>query len=72
MVELRDHCHTHIIPRMRKVIDGQDGSGVTEETGWKSGGGFRYYRLAPSLPEHDSFGNWIISKKINADFRGAN
>lgn len=49
MVELGDHCHTHIIPRLQKVIDGEDPGGVTEATGWKGGGGFRYYRLAPSL-----------------------
>ena len=46
MVELGEHCHTHIIPRLKKVIDGQDPGGVTEATGWKGGGGFRYYRLA--------------------------
>ncbi|MEX1096276.1 MAG: site-specific DNA-methyltransferase [Planctomycetales bacterium] len=66
MVELGEHCHTHIIPRLKKVIDGEDTGGVTEATGWKGGGGFRYYRLAPSLLEKDSFGNWIISKQYNA------
>jgi adenine-specific DNA-methyltransferase len=65
MVELGEHCHTHIIPRLKKVIDGADPGGVTESTGWKGGGGFRYYRLAPSLLEQDSFGNWIINKKFN-------
>jgi adenine-specific DNA-methyltransferase len=65
MVELGEHCHTHIIPRLKKVVDGTDPGGVTEATGWKSGGGFRYYRLAPSLLERDSFGNWIINKKFN-------
>ena len=24
MVEVGEHCHTHIIPRLRKVIDGED------------------------------------------------
>ena len=27
MVELRDHCNTHIVPRMRAVVDGTDGRG---------------------------------------------
>lgn len=49
MVELGDHCHTLIIPRLRKVIDGSDDGGVTETVDWKGGGGFRYFRLAPSL-----------------------
>lgn len=65
MVELGEHCHTHIIPRLKKVIDGKDPGGITEATGWKGGGGFRYFRLAPSLLEKDTFGNWIISKKYN-------
>ena len=66
MVELGEHCHTHIIPRLKKVIDGTDKGGVTEVTGWKGGGGFRYYRLAPSLLEKDKFGNWVISREYNA------
>jgi adenine-specific DNA-methyltransferase len=66
MVELGEHCHTHIIPRLRRVIDAEDPSGITEAVGWKGGGGFRYYRLAPSLLEKDKWGNWVISKAYNA------
>jgi len=66
MVELGDHCQTHIIPRLQKVIDGEDKGGVTEATGWKGGGGFRYYRIAPSLLERDKWGNWVISKEYKA------
>jgi adenine-specific DNA-methyltransferase len=66
LVELGEHCHTHIIPRLRKVIDGQDPGGITEAVGRKGGGGFRYYRLAPSLLEKDKWGNWVISKEFNA------
>jgi len=66
MVELGDHCHTHIIPRLKKVIDGKDTGGVTDATGWEGGGGFRYYSLAPSLLEQDQFGNWIINRQFNA------
>ena len=65
MVELGEHCHTHIIPRLKKVIDGEDKGGVTEAVGWKGGGGFRYYRLGPSLLQKDEFGNWVISKEYN-------
>ena len=66
MVELGEHCQTHIIPRLKKVIDGEDKGGITEAVGWQGGGGFRYYRLAPSLLEKDRFGNWIIAKEYNA------
>ncbi|GAB3978272.1 site-specific DNA-methyltransferase [Spirosoma terrae] len=67
MVELGEHAKTHIIPRLKKVIDGDDTGGVTEIVGWKGGGGFRFYRLAPSLLEQDRWGNWIINKSYNAE-----
>jgi adenine-specific DNA-methyltransferase len=64
MVELGGHCETHILPRLRKVIDGADGGGVTEAVGWAGGGGLRYYRLAPSLLEKDAWGNWVIAREF--------
>ncbi len=66
MVELGEHCHTHIIPRLKKVIDGTDPGGITESVGWQGGGGFRYYRVGPSLLEKDQFGNLVISKEFNS------
>lgn len=66
MVELGEHCHTHIIHRLKKVIDGTDPGGITEAVAWKGGGGFRYYHLAPSLLQQDKWGNWIVSKNYNA------
>ena len=66
MIELGDHCQTHIIPRLKKVIDGLDRGGITDAMGWKGGGGFRYCRLAPSMLVRDKFGNWVISKQYNA------
>jgi adenine-specific DNA-methyltransferase len=66
MVEVGEHCHTHIIPRLRQVVDGADPGGITESVDWSGGGGFRYYRLAPSLLEKDTWGNWVISKQFNA------
>jgi adenine-specific DNA-methyltransferase len=65
MVELGDHAKTHIVPRLKKVLDGQDPGGVTETVGWNGGGGFRYFKLAPSLLEKDRFGNWVIAKAYN-------
>ena len=66
MVELGEHCHTHIIPRLKRVIDGEDPGGITKAVNWRGGGGFRYYRLAPSLLERDKWGNWVINKDYNA------
>ena len=67
MIELGEHCHTHIIPRLKKVIYGEDPGGITEAAGWKGGGGFRYYRLAPSLLQKDKWYNWIINKEYNPE-----
>lgn len=52
-IELGDHCHTHIIPRLEKVIDGEDQGGISKSVNWQGGGGFRYYKLAPTLIAKD-------------------
>lgn len=67
MIELGEHCHTHIIPRMKRVIDGTDQGGISKAVNWQGGGGFRYYKLAPSLLKKDKFGNWIINPEYNAE-----
>jgi adenine-specific DNA-methyltransferase len=66
MVELGEHCHTHIIPRLQKVIDGTDQGGISKAVNWQGGGGFRYYKVAPSLLEKDRWGQWIINREYNA------
>ena len=71
MIELGEHCHTHIIPRLKKVIDGDDKGGVTEVSNWQGGGGFRYFSLAPSLLEKDRWGNWVVNKEYNAGMLAA-
>lgn len=62
MVELGEHCHTLVIPRLKKVVEGVDAGGISEAVEWKGGGGFRFFNLAPSLLEKDRWGNWIVSK----------
>ncbi len=66
MVELGEHCDTHIMPRLHNVIDGEDQGGISKAVNWKGGGGFRYYNLAPSLLEKDKWGNWVVNKAYNA------
>ena len=65
MIEQGEHAHSLIIPRMKKIVDGSDPGGVTEAVEWSGGGGFRYFRLAPSLIERDDWGNEVISSKYN-------
>ena len=67
MVELGEHCHTHIVPRLKKVIEGQDPGGITKAVGWQGGGGFRYFRLAPSLLKKDKWGHWVINPEYNGE-----
>ena len=71
MIELRDHCNTHILPRLQRVIDGTDLSGVSKALNWMGGGGFRYFKLAPSLLEADKWGQNVISKAYNAEMLAA-
>ena len=71
MVELGEHCHTHVIPRLKKVIDGEDQTGVSKAFDWKGGGGFRYYKLAPSLLAKDKWDNWVINKEYDANMLAA-
>lgn len=66
-VEMGDHVYTHCLPRLQKVIKGEDAGGVTKATGWTCGGGFKFYELASSLIVKDKYGQQIISDKYNGD-----
>ena len=66
MVELGDHCTTHILPRLKKVVDGSDQGGISKAVEWKGGGGFRYFELAPSLLEKDKWDREVISSKYDS------
>jgi adenine-specific DNA-methyltransferase len=67
MIEAGEQAITHIVPRLKRVIDGEDSSGITSAVQWPGGGGYRYLRLAPSLLERDQFGQWVISKAYNPE-----
>lgn len=44
-IELGDHCYTHCLPRLQKVVDGTDQGGITKSVDWQGGGGFRFFEL---------------------------
>lgn len=67
MIELGLHCETHIASRLHRIVDGTDAIGITKAVGWEGGGGFRFFRLAPSLLEKDKWGNWVIDKKYRPE-----
>lgn len=47
-IEMGDHAMTHCQPRLKKVVDGEQG-GISRAVNWQGGGGFRYFRLGASV-----------------------
>lgn len=43
-IEIGEHAETHCAPRLKKVIEGEQG-GISETVNWQGGGGFRFCRL---------------------------
>lgn len=66
-IELGNHAYTHCVPRLKKVIDGEDQGGITKSQNWQGGSGFKFYELAPSLLKEDEFGQMIVNPEYNAD-----
>lgn len=66
-IELGEHCDTHCIPRLQKVINGEDPGGITKAQNWQGGGGFRFYELAPSLIKLDPWDIPVINPAFNAE-----
>jgi adenine-specific DNA-methyltransferase len=61
-IEMGDHARTHCLPRLQKVVEGEQG-GISKAVGWQGGGGFRFCILGD--PAFDDRG------RINADVRFA-
>lgn len=70
-IEFGDHAVTHCLPRLKKVVDGNDGLALSETLDWKGGGGFKFYNLAPSLLKKDRYDRWIIDEQYNANMLAA-
>lgn len=65
-IELGDHCYSLCIPRLKNVVDGEQG-GISRELSWTGGGGYKFYELAPTLIEKDKYGNPVFSDKYNPE-----
>ncbi|MCH5142927.1 MAG: site-specific DNA-methyltransferase [Clostridiales bacterium] len=70
-IEMGDHAYTHCKVRLDKVISGEDKGGITKSVNWQSGGGYRFYEIAPTLIVEDKFGNPIINREYNAEMLAA-
>ncbi len=51
-IEMGEHARTHCLPRLEKVIAGEQG-GVSEAVGWEGGGGFRFHTLGEPVFDAD-------------------
>ena len=47
-IEMGEHSVTHCVPRLKKVIEGEQG-GISKEINWQGGGGFHFYRLGETI-----------------------
>ena len=51
-IEMGDHAISHCLPRLRKVVEGEQG-GISQAVGWAGGGGFRSLQLGAPLFDAD-------------------
>lgn len=70
-IEFAKHAYSHSLHRLKRVISGEDNSGISKAQNWHGGGGFKFYELAPSLLNKDKYGNLVINKAYNADMLAA-
>lgn len=70
-IEMGDHAYTHCKARLDMVISGEDKGGISKAVNWQSGGGYRFYELAPTLINTDEFGEAVINPEYSADMLAA-
>lgn len=51
-IEMGEHAVTHCLPRLQKVIDGEQG-GISKAVNWQGGGGFRFHTLGEPVFDAD-------------------
>ncbi len=64
-IEMGDHAITHVVPRMQKVVEGEQG-GISKSVNWEGGGGFRFYRLGEPVFDENGLINEGVSFKALA------
>ena len=47
-IEMGEHAATHCLPRLQKVLDGEQG-GISKAVNWTGGGAFRFLRLGEAV-----------------------
>lgn len=64
-IEMGDHAVTHCAPRLKKVIDGEQG-GISKEVNWQGGGGFNFYHLGETIFDEQGHINSKVKFKLLA------
>lgn len=67
-VEIGNHADTHIISRMKNVINGLDQSGISKLIAWQGGGSFKYYHLGQSIITINKDGSWDFNWNLGKRF----
>lgn len=65
-IEMGDHAETHCLPRLQKVIEGEQG-GISTAVGWQGGGGFRFCKLGSAAFDADG----VIHPEVKFNALGA-
>jgi len=67
-IEVGKHADTHIVPRLKSVITGNDQTGISKNVNWQGGGSFKYYHLGSSIITIDENNvgdfNWRLGRKF--------
>lgn len=53
-IEMGEHAQSHCQPRLKKVVEGEQG-GISQAVNWQGGGGFHYFRLGETI--FDEYGS---------------
>lgn len=65
-VEMGEHAQTHCIPRLQKVLEGEQG-GISSSVNWQGGGGFSFYTLGDAVfDEHGHISPNVRFKSLAA------
>ncbi len=59
-IEMGEHAVTHCLPRLQKVVEGEQG-GISKAVEWQGGGGVHFYRLGEPVFTPDGHTNPAIT-----------
>ncbi len=62
---------TYALPRLTKVVTGDDRNGISAAVGWQGGGGFRLLDVAPSMFEADGGRAYLADWAVNGSLAEA-